>query len=125
LARVWKRADAWQDQLPIRWAFTSAVAVLIDPHLVDYDLAVLVLTGLLIGAAHPDGRWWAVGFYVAMLGALLFDLRLPIAEVQLQLTVPLLLALAWWSWRRLGLGFGRSPRSIVASALAPSADPAA
>jgi hypothetical protein len=102
LVRAWSAAHAWSEQLPIRWALTTAVAVLVDPHLLDYDLAVLVLTGLLIGVALPQGRWWAFGFYVALTAALMFDLRLPLAEMQLQLTVPLLLAFAWWSWRRLG-----------------------
>ncbi len=101
LARCWSVPNAWQDQLPIRWAFTSAVAVLVDPHLVDYDLAVLILTGLLIGAVSPAGRWWALGFYVAMTAALLFDFKLPVGDTQLQLTVPLLLAFAWWAWRQL------------------------
>jgi alpha-1,2-mannosyltransferase len=101
LVRAWSVANAWSEQLPLRWALTSAIAVLIDPHLLDYDVAVLVLSGLLIGAARPEGRWWAFAFYVAFTTALLFDSRLPLGEAQLQLTVPLLVALVWWSWRRL------------------------
>jgi uncharacterized membrane protein (UPF0127 family) len=103
LVRAWSVQNAWQEQLPMRWALTSAIAVLVDPHLVDYDLAVLVLTGLLIGAVSPAGRRWALGFYAAMVVALLFDFKLPIGDTQLQLTVPILVAFAWWAWRHLNL----------------------
>jgi uncharacterized membrane protein (UPF0127 family) len=103
LVRAWSVPNAWREQLPMRWALTSVIAVLIDPHLVDYDLAVLVLTGLLIGVASPAGRRWVLGFYAAMVAALLFDFKFPIGDTQLQLTVPLLAAFAWWAWRRLNL----------------------
>jgi hypothetical protein len=102
LVRAWTVANSWREQLPLRWALTSAVALLVDPHLLDYDVAVLVLSGLLIGAALPQGRWWVFTFYVAFTTALLFDSSLPLGDAQLQLTVPLLVAFVWWSSRRLG-----------------------
>src|SRR5207245_1781621 len=35
LVRVWSVANVWRDHLALRWALTSVVAVLLDPHLVD------------------------------------------------------------------------------------------
>jgi hypothetical protein len=102
LVRVWAkpRSSLNPDHLALRWALTSVVAVLVDPHLVDYDLVVLILTGLLLGATVASARWWIFGAYVALLATLAFDVALPWGG-QLQLTVPLFLGFVAWSWRRL------------------------
>jgi hypothetical protein len=100
LVRVWSVAEAWRDHLALRWALTSVVAVLVDPHLVDYDLVILLLTGLLIGATVPYGQWWLLGVYVALVGTLLFDVVLPFGG-QLQITVLAFVGFVAWSWYRL------------------------
>ena len=100
LVRVWSLANAWRDHLALRWALTSVIAVLLDPHLVDYDLVILVLTGLLIGATVRGGRWWLLGVYLALLGSLLFDVTLPFGG-QLQPSVLVFVGFVAWSWYRL------------------------
>jgi hypothetical protein len=74
--------------LPLVWAFTSLVAVLVDPHLVDYDLTVLVSAGLVAMALVRQVRWWVVLLYVL----LLLRVAVPIGDVSIQLAVPVL---AW------------------------------
>ncbi|HEX8969549.1 MAG TPA: glycosyltransferase 87 family protein [Chloroflexota bacterium] len=101
LARLWTNPPGSDAAVSLRWALTSVVAVLIDPHLIDYDLTVLVLAALLLGAAHASGRVWVLVFYLVSLFALLFDLRLPYAGVQVQITVPVLVMFAGWTWREL------------------------
>src|SRR5262249_43474399 len=49
------------------WAFTVLTAVLIDPHLVDYDLTVLVLAGVLAMGALPSIGWSIVLLYALLL----------------------------------------------------------
>ena len=57
---------------------------------------------------------------VAALCALFFDFRLPIGAVQIQLTVPLLIAFLIWCWRELqraepefGLANAFSVRALI------------
>ena len=83
LLRAWSRSVAC---LPALWAWTSLVAVLLDPHLVDYDLTVLVLAGVLAGAVLPRLRWPIMLAYLLAL----FRAQVPLGAVSLQLTVPLL-----------------------------------
>ena len=122
LARLWSTSTRRprSGDLALLWAFTSVVAVLVDPHLIDYDLTVLTLTALLLGVAHAQGKLWVAGFYVAALCALFFDFRLPIGAVQIQLTVPLLIAFLIWCWRELqraepefGLANAFSVRALI------------
>jgi len=100
LVRIWSVDSAWRDHVGLRWALTSVIAVLLDPHLVDYDLVILVLSGLLIGATVPRGRWWLFGVYLALLGSLVFDVILPFGG-QLQPTVLVFVGFVAWSWYRL------------------------
>jgi hypothetical protein len=85
LLRTWARPVA---SLPLTWAFTSLVAVLVDPHLVDYDLTVLVSAGIVSLALVRQVRWWLVLLYLL----LLLRVQLPVGEVNIQLAVP---ALVW------------------------------
>ena len=79
-------------------ALATVVGVLVDPHIFDYDLTVLVLAALLVGTVEPRARWWFLGFY-----ALLF-LRepLPVGDQFFQPTVPVLVAFAVWLWKHVG-----------------------
>jgi hypothetical protein len=88
LLRIWTRPVP---SLPLAWAFTSLVAVLVDPHLVDYDLTVLVSAGVLALALVRQLRWWAVLLYVL----LLLRVQLPIGDLSIQLAVPVL---AWCTY---------------------------
>jgi hypothetical protein len=85
LLRAWSQPVR---SLPLLWALTSLVAVLVDPHLVDYDLTVLVPAGLLAAGLVPCLRWPLVaGYLLTLLRA-----QVPIDPASLQLTV---LLLAW------------------------------
>jgi hypothetical protein len=98
LARLATLPAAWSERVfPLFYALASVVGLLIDPHLFDYDLTVLVFTALLVGTLEPRARWWFLAFYV-----LLF-LRepLPVGDQFLQPAVPLLVAFAVWLWRRV------------------------
>ena len=128
LARLWSTSThrTQSGDLALLWAFTSVVAVLVDPHLIDYDLTVLILAALLLGVAHAHGKWWVAGFYATTLCSLLFDFRLPIGAVQIQLTVPLLIAFLIWCWRELqravpefGLANAFNVRALIANSGRP------
>jgi hypothetical protein len=97
LVRVWLQRSV---NLPVAWAFTCCVAVLVDPHLVDYDLTVLVATGIVAATLVPRLLWSIIPLYlVALLRA-----SVPLGETAgLQLTAPLLLATAVWIYRRARL----------------------
>jgi len=98
LLSLWRSPTVFRERvLPLAYAFASVVGVLVDPHIFDYDLSVLVLAAMLVGTVEPRARWWFLGFY-----ALLF-LRepVPIGDVYLQLTVPVLVLFAVWLWRRV------------------------
>jgi hypothetical protein len=83
--------------LPLFYAFASVVGVLVDPHIFDYDLTVLVLAALLVGTVEPRARWWFLGFY-----ALLFLRQpLPVGDQFFQPTVLVLVAFAVWLWMRI------------------------
>jgi alpha-1,2-mannosyltransferase len=60
--------------LKLTWIVTSLVAVLVDPHLVDYDLTVLVPAGVLAVAYVPAVRWWLVVLFVLVV----FRAQLPL-----------------------------------------------
>jgi hypothetical protein len=88
-------SQAWPP-LPLIWVFTCLVAVLIDPHLVDYDLSVLLLAGV-FAVAVPELRW------LSLVLVLLLPLRpaVPLGIGALQVTTVLLLLGAGLTWRRL------------------------
>ena len=69
LALVMWLWSAYRATPQMTWALTSVAAVLIDPHLVDYDLTVLVSAGVLLLAvdARPLHRWLAAGLYLSTL----------------------------------------------------------
>ena len=93
LTRVWTRQER---NLPTAWAFTCLVAVLIDPHLVDYDLTVLVSAAIVAAPLVPRLMWAIVPLYLVTL----LRAGLPLTEtVSLQLAPPLLLACAVWIFR--------------------------
>jgi alpha-1,2-mannosyltransferase len=98
LLQLWRSAAVYGERvLPLAYALASVVGVLVDPHIFDYDLTILVFAALLVGTIEPRARWWFLGFY-----ALLF-LRepLPIGDQYLQPTVPVLVFFAAWLWRRI------------------------
>jgi hypothetical protein len=91
-----------------KWVFTCLAAVLIDPHLVDYDLTVLVAAGAVLPLAGALlNRWWLVALYLTTL----FRLAIPLGFGELQLTSLILCVLAVLSLLQqeapLGLAFRR------------------
>jgi hypothetical protein len=89
LWQVWRRP---QIDLPVAFVLTCLVAVLIDPHLVDYDLTVLVAAGLIGGALVPRYALLILPVFVVTL----LRAQIPIGDAGLQLTAPLLAALTAW-----------------------------
>jgi hypothetical protein len=89
LVRAWLQQRA---ELPILWAFTCLVAVLVDPHLVDYDLTVLVCAGAvgLSTEAPALWRWLTAAIYISAL----VRPQLPVADSTLLITPVLLVVLA-------------------------------
>jgi hypothetical protein len=94
LVRVWTRPAV---PLPSAFVFTGLVAVLVDPHLVDYDLSVLVAAGVVGVALVPRLAWVILPLYfVSLLRA-----QIPLGDIaNLQLTAPLLLVCAVFTYRR-------------------------
>jgi alpha-1,2-mannosyltransferase len=110
LAAVWRRRPGPKD-LALPLAFTTLVAVLIDPHLVDYDLTILFPAALLAVPMLPRLRWLVLLLYPL----LLFRAQLPLGDSALQLSVPALVLAAWLVCRPLGpvsLGLGRTRRAV-------------
>jgi alpha-1,2-mannosyltransferase len=91
LLRAWSRQAA---PLPLLWVATSLVAVLVDPHLVDYDLSVLIPAGVLAAIHLPRLRWAIVLLYPM----LVLRAQVPLGDSALQLTVPVLMASTAYSW---------------------------
>ena len=92
---LWARGKAPQQLI---WVVTSLVAVLVDPHLVDYDLTVLVPAGVLAVTAVPAVRWWLVVLYIV----LVFRAHVPIVgDAEVQLSTLLLIGCLGLAWRRL------------------------
>ena len=94
LLRLWARPVGSR---PLVWALTSLVAVMVDPHLVDYDLTVLVSAGVVALALVRQARWWVVLLY----GLLLLRVQIPIGDVNIQLAVPVLAWCAYLVHRQL------------------------
>ena len=92
VALVWSRRPT---DVALPFAFTTLVAVLVDPHLVDYDLSVLLLPAVLAIPALPALRGWALLLYPV----LLLRTQLPIGPASLQISTLLVLACAWMLWR--------------------------
>lgn len=111
LAYAWRRVRG-EDTLPLLWTFTSLVGVLVDPHIFDYDLSVLVLAGLVWGSATPGARVWLAGFYLLMF----LRLPIPFGDGVLQPTVPFMLAACLAVWRQMGLPVPFERWTVAASA---------
>jgi alpha-1,2-mannosyltransferase len=113
LVRVWRVRDALSRDLSVRCAFTFIVALLVDPHLLDYDLTVLVLPSLLMVGVVSDAPWWIAGLFIVTM----IDLPLSLGILNLQIGVLLLVALAIRLWWRLesnrGLRLLTTPASEV------------
>jgi hypothetical protein len=81
----------------LAWALASLAAVLIDPHLVDYDLTVLVAAGVIALPLLRAAQWLTVALYPA----LLLRLAIPLGQQSFQVSVILLVAMLWITWRAL------------------------
>jgi hypothetical protein len=95
IVRIWRDPAAFQHNVSLRWVFTMLAALLVDPHLLDYDLTVLVLPALLMLCELPDAPWWIAGMFLITL----IDTPLTVGVVHLQTGVILLAMLAvrvWW-----------------------------
>jgi hypothetical protein len=109
LLRAWARARVRPVRLSALWATTCLAAVLIDPHLVDYDLTVLVAAAG-VAAGEPAGckcaglavqlRWWMVALYLTTL----VRAQVPLGEASLPLTTALLAACALVASRSITTG---------------------
>jgi hypothetical protein len=91
---LWAVVSVWSSRrltLPLAWALASLAAVLIDPHLVDYDLTVLVAAGVIALPLLRAAQWLVVALYPA----LLLRLAIPLGDHSLQISVIVLAALAW------------------------------
>jgi hypothetical protein len=89
LWQVWRRSTP---NLPIAFALTTLVAVLIDPHLVDYDLTVLVAAAIVAYTLVPRYLLLILPIYLVTI----VRAELQLGEAGLQLTAPLLLLLTLW-----------------------------
>jgi len=88
LAWVWTRSA----ELDARrlWALTLLIGVMIDPHIVEYDLLVLIPAGIFLAMLVPWSRWTMLGF----LPLTLVRVTPTIGESVIQLTVIVLLCWA-------------------------------
>jgi hypothetical protein len=87
----------WADRRVPRdlaWIFTSMAAVLVDPHMLDYDLTVLIPAGVLAVMRVPAVRWWLVPLYVV----LVFRAHVPLGDAAVQVSTLLLLVCTGLIW---------------------------
>ncbi len=97
LIAVWRRPGG--DSLSAYgWSLTVLIALLVDPHLVDYDLTTLVLVGILVTPVVPSIRLLAVVLYALML----VRFQIPLLGGSLQLVTVALVAAGYLVYRRLG-----------------------
>jgi hypothetical protein len=106
LWQAWRRPGL---ELPIAFALTTLIAVLIDPHLVDYDLTVLVAAGVLAFTLVPRYAMVVVPLYVVTV----LRADIPIADAGLQLTAPLLLVLTMWLYWETRLVVSPVPEQVT------------
>jgi len=105
LARAWTRREV---NLPAAWLLTCLVAVLVDPHLVDYDLTVLISAGVIAAACMPRLAWAILPLYLVTLSRA----QITIGDLgSLQLTAPLLAlcAVCAFRWTRQGAAAQATP----------------
>jgi hypothetical protein len=89
LWRVWRRPGL---DLSVAFALTSLVAVLVDPHLVDYDLTVLVATGIVAYALVPRYLVLIAPLYLVTI----FRAQISIGDAGVLFTPLLVLVLTLW-----------------------------
>jgi Glycosyltransferase family 87 len=104
---------AWTTRRIVRevaWVITCLIAVLIDPHLVDYDLTVLVSAGVIALACDsaPLSRWLVAAMYVTAL----LRPALPIGAGAVLVT-PLVIGIAFAFTLRPLFGARRSHRELA------------
>jgi hypothetical protein len=100
----------------LAWVFTCLVAVLVDPHLVDYDLTVLIPAGVMAATVVPSVRVWIALLYPL----LVLRVQLPMGDSALQFS-PLIIAVCLGVvWSRLGPTFGFRALGRVGLNQAPS-----
>src|SRR5262249_36256846 len=92
---TWRRRDV---DLVAAWVLTVPVAALVDPHLVDYDLTVLVAAGVIGAALVPRLALAIVPLYLTTL----LRAQVPLGDAGLLLTPPLLLVCTVWVYRMAG-----------------------
>jgi alpha-1,2-mannosyltransferase len=98
LAALFERWAHRRAPFDLLWIFTCLVAVLVDPHLVDYDLTVLVPAGMLAAMYIPGSRWWIVLLYPL----LVFRAQVPVVgDSAVQLSTVVLLACIGLAWSQL------------------------
>jgi hypothetical protein len=89
LALLWRAWAQSRIVSPALWILTSLIAVLVDPHLVDYDLTVLIPAGVLAVLHMPATRLWILLLYPL----LVIRAQLPLGESSVQVTTAVLLFL--------------------------------
>ena len=83
----------WSDRRTppqLAWIMTCLAAVLIDFHLVDYDLTVLVSAGVFLGSLVGFNRLWLVALYLSSL----LRISVPIGPSSVQVTTLILVSIA-------------------------------
>jgi hypothetical protein len=81
----------------LAWTFTCLVAVLVDPHLVDYDLSVLIPAGVMAATLMPSIRVWIALLYPL----LVFRVQLPLGDSVLQCSPVVIAVCLGFVWSRL------------------------
>ena len=116
---LWRTAKTWASAVPltVRFGLVLLAAVLINPHLIVYDAALLVLPLIWFGAwlnQQPIGhvgrnrQMLTVDQYGAFLYALVLAFFVPSAAViRIQISVLLML---WLFWKVQGLAIETTPR---------------
>jgi hypothetical protein len=104
-----------RSSLRVRWIVTCLVAVLVNPHLVDYDLTVLVPAGIMAAAMLPITRVWIAVLYPL----LVIRVAVPLGDSAIQLTpllIAVVLATVWLHFRprsaetnTVGIGLKQAP----------------
>ncbi len=79
------------------WILTCAVAALVDPHLLDYDLTALIPAGIMAAVAVPAVRPWLVVLYLS----LVFRVHVPLGDSALQLSTLVIALCAGVCWAHL------------------------
>src|SRR4030095_16710545 len=86
---VWRSWALSRILTPALWILTSLIAVSVDPHLVDYDLTVLIPAGVLAVLHMPATRLWILLLYPL----LVIRAQLPLGDSRVQVTTLVLLCL--------------------------------